>query len=91
MSNVTNPRLAGVVTMLAALPMLFVWGFAFHLFGHPIRFNWQTVGFFGWIALGLAGLGYTRSGFSGGIRYAGMFVALAGGALMLGVALGDYH
>jgi hypothetical protein len=91
MSTGANPRLAGVVAMLAALPMLFVWGFAFHLFGHPIHLNWQTAGFFGWIAFGLAGLGYTRSGFSGGIRYAGTFVAVAGGAVMLGIALGRSH
>jgi hypothetical protein len=91
MTRRSDVRLGGVVVMLAAIPLFFAWGVFFNLFGHPIHWTWQTVGFFGWIALGIAALGYVRSGVAGGLRYCGVFVSVAGGAALLGLALGHYR
>jgi hypothetical protein len=90
MARRSHERLAGVVVMLAAIPLFFAWGVYFKLFGHPIHWTWQTFGFFGWIAVGIAALGYVRSGVIGGLRYGGVVVSLFSGAFLLGLALGHY-
>jgi hypothetical protein len=91
MAHRTHERIGGIVVMLASIPLLFAWGAFFHLFGHPIHWTWQTFGFFGWIALGVAALGYVRSGLMGGLRYGSVMVSLFGGAFLLGVAIGHYR
>ena len=84
-------KLLGCAMMFGSIGALFLWGFYFNLFGHPIRLNGPFLGFFAWLAIGAFGTGYATSGVRAGLRAVGLFVLFMGGALALGIVLGHYR
>ena len=77
--------------MIGSLIGLFWYGFAFKVFGSIITADWQHIGFFAWIALGMFGIGFASDGVLAGLKTAGKFVLLAAAAVVIGILLGHYR
>jgi hypothetical protein len=84
-------QLIGCAIMFGSISALFWSGFHFKIFGQRIRLDGPSLGFFGCLAIGSFGIGFTASGIRAGLKSVGMFMLLAGGALAVGVMQGHYH
>ena len=80
----------GLAIMTVSLIGFFWYGIAFEVFGSKIRANWQNVGFFAWLALGMFGLGFTFGGVRMGFKTLGTLVLLFAAALVIGILRGNY-
>lgn len=83
--------LIGGAIMVLSISAFFWWGFRFGLFGHRIALDLPEFGFFGWLTLGMFGLGYVAGGWRSGLKSAGGFLLLIAVAIGIGVALGNYR
>ena len=77
--------------MIGSISTFFWWGFHFKIFDKRIHLDGPSLGFFGCLAIGSFGIGYAASGIRAGLKSAGMFMLLAGGALAVGVIQGHYR
>lgn len=89
--TVCTRRIIGGAIILGSLLAMFWWGFHFGVFGKKIHLSLPFFGFFAWIALGIFGMGYAVGGVRAGFTSTGRFLLLGGGAILLGVAMGNYR
>ena len=85
-----SQKTIGALIIATSLALFFAWGGLFQLFGHAIRLNFATVGFFGWPLIGMFGVGYAHAGRRGGARMAAGFAALAAIGVLRGILRGAY-
>lgn len=90
MSAFGRQFVTGTALSVASIAMLFWWGFHFDLFGQKIQLDLPRGGFFLWMVAAAFGGGYAVGGWRTGAAWSGGLLVALGGALLLGLALGNY-
>ncbi len=90
MNQRARQEIIGLVLIFGSMAAVFAWGFATRVFGTKIRVDIPHLGFFGWIALSIFGVGFFWAGPRGGLKLAAGFAILLCVALGIGVLRGAY-